>query len=61
MQSTVTGPYRSGIYYVHKDNRLDMVRDDYKLGDPLNGVAIHECGPDTRGEITQVKYATTIN
>ena len=38
-----------------------MVRDDYKLGDSLNGVATHECCPDTMSEITKVKSATTIN
>ena len=38
-----------------------MVRDDYKLGNSLNGVATHECCPDTRSEINQVKSTTTIN
>ena len=38
-----------------------MVRDDYKLGNSLNVVAIHECGPATRSDIPKVKSATTIN
>ena len=61
MRSTITGPYRSGIGYVHKDNKLGMIRDDYKLCNSLNGVATHECCPDTMSEITKVKSATTIN
>ena len=37
-----------------------MVLDDYKPGGSLNGVAKHECCPDTRSEITKVKFATKI-
>ena len=40
--------------YVRKDNKLGMVRDDHKLGNSLNGVATHECCPDTMSEITNV-------
>ena len=61
MRSTVTGPYRSVIGYVCKDNKLGMVQDDHKLGDSLNRVATHECFPDTRSEITKVNSSTTIN
>ena len=61
MKITDTGPYRSGTGYVRKYNKLGMVRDDYKIGDSLNGVETHECCPSTRSEITKVKYATTIN
>ena len=61
MRSTVTGPYRSGIGYVRKDNKLGMVQDDHKLGDSLNGAATHECCPDTMSEIKKVKSATMIN
>ena len=38
-----------------------MVRDNYKLGDSLNGVATYECGPTTGSEITKVKSTITIN
>ena len=38
-----------------------MVQYDYKLGNSINGVATHECGPDTRSDITKVKYVKTIN
>ena len=61
IQSTVTGTYRSGIGYVHKDNKLGIVQDDYKLGNSLNGLATHECCQDTRSEITKVTSETTIN
>ena len=61
MRSTVTGTYRIVIDYVRENNKLGMVLYDYKLGDSLNGVATHECGPTTRSEMTQVKSATTIN
>ena len=61
MWSTVIGTYRRGICYARKDNKLGMVRDDYKPGDSLTGVATYECCPDTRSEITKVNYATTIN
>ena len=61
MYSNVTGPYRSGIGYVRKDNKLGMVRYDYRLGNSLNGVATHKCGTATRSEITKVKSAKTIN
>ena len=60
MWSTVTGPYRSGIGYAREDNKLGMVQDDYKLGNSLNGMATHECGPANRSEITKVKSAKTI-
>ena len=59
MRSTVTGPYRSGICYAHKDKKLGMIWDDYKIGDSLKGVETHEYGPATRSEINKVKYATT--
>ena len=61
MQINVTGPYRSGIGYVSKDNKLVMFRYNYKLGNSLNGVATHEYGPDTRSEISKVKSAKKIN
>ena len=61
MQRTVTGTHRSGIGCVRKDNKLGMVRDDCELGDSLKGVATHDCGPDTRSEITMVDSATAIN
>ena len=41
MRCTVNGPYRSGIGYVRKDNKLGMVQDGYKLGNALNGIATH--------------------
>ena len=61
MWSTNTGPYWIGKGYVRKDNKLGMVQQDYKLGYSLNGVATHECFPDTMSEITKVKSATKIN
>ena len=61
MRSTVTGTYMSGIGYVRKKSKLGMVRDDHILGDSINGMAIHECCPDTMSEITKVKSATMIN
>ena len=61
MQSTVTRPYRSGIGYFRKDNKLGMVPDDHKLGDSLNVVATHECDTATRSEITKVISAMTMN
>ena len=61
MRSTVTGTYSSQIFYVHKENKLGIVLDDYKLGNSLNGVATHGCGPDTRSEITKVNSEKTIN
>ena len=52
MKSTVTGTYRSVI---------GMVLYEYKLGSSLNVVATHLCCPDTRSEITKVKYETVKN
>ena len=53
MWSTVDVPYKRGIGYIYEENKLGMVRDDYKLGDSLNGVATHECCPAIRSEITK--------
>ena len=53
MHITVTGTYLSVIVYVHEDNKLGIIRDDYKLGNSLNRVATNECGPATRSEITK--------
>ena len=61
MRSTVTGTYRSGIGYVHKDNKLGIVQDDYKLGYSLKGVTTHECDPATKSDITKVKSTKKIN
>ena len=61
MHITVTGTYLSVIVYVHEDNKLGIIRDDYKLGNSLNRVATHECGPATRNEINKVNYAKKIN
>ena len=58
---TVTGPYRSVIDYIGKDNKLVMVRYDYKLGNSLNGVVTHEYFPATRSNIDNIKSATTMN
>ena len=51
MWSTDTGPYRSVIGYVSEDNKLDLVRYEYKQGDSLNKVATHDYGPSNRSEI----------
>ena len=39
----VTETYRSEIGNIREYIKLDMVRYDYEIGDPLNGVASHEC------------------
>ena len=51
----------SGIGYVCKENKLVIVRDEYKLVDSLNKVATHECSPATRSDITNVMSAKTVN
>ena len=60
MRITVTGSYSSVIGYVHENHKLDMVQDDYKLGNSLSRVAMHECCTDTRSDITKLKSTKTI-
>ena len=61
MRSTVTGPYRSGIGHACKYNKLGMVRDEYEIGNSINRVITHKCGPATRSDIYKINSVTTIN